>query len=180
MKKASHRARLSDVQVPHAGWVEAQGNTIMIEADTIIKLWNDGLTATQIGERFGTTRSSILGKISRLRAKGALIERRAAPTQAKIGRGSGKPRKALQRKEPPDQLRFEIFFAPTPPIAEIEPEPVEMLFSGTGVDLFTLKRTQCHYIIGREDDTHMYCGAPSFRRSMCREHHARCYYTPKT
>lgn len=151
----------------------------MVEAETIIKLWNDGLTATEIGNQFGTTRSSILGKISRLRAKGALIARRAPSPQAKIGRGSGKPRKSPAKRFP-DQLRFEVFFAPAVVVEPvIKPEPIEVFFNGEGVNLFSLKRDQCHYIIGREDDTHMYCGAPLFRRSMCREHHARCYYKQK-
>lgn len=152
----------------------------MVEAEAIIKLWNDGLTATQIGDRFGTTRSSILGKISRLRAKGALIERRASPLKAKMGQGSGKPRKQKDARDAPAQLRFDVLFEhefcakPTP-----EPEPVVRLFNSNGVSLFDLKRDDCHYIIGRDDDAYLYCGAPSHRRSMCKSHHKICYYTPK-
>jgi len=142
----------------------------MVEIDTIIKLWNDGLTATQIGDQFKTTRSSILGKIGRLRAKGVLLERRSSST----GRGSVKPR----AKEQTDQLQFEVFFDQVLPVNPI-PKPVVPVFLSWGVSLFELKRTECHYIIGRKDDTHMYCGAQSLRRSMCKEHHARCYYKPK-
>ena len=113
----------------------------MDHSQDIIKLWNDGLTATQIGDQFRTTRSAILGKISRLRAKGALIARRSLS----IGKGSVKPRIVKPRKvRQTTQLSLDVFF-----------------------------------IIGREDDTHMYCGAKSLRRSMCKEHHARCYYKPK-
>lgn len=147
----------------------------MDHSQDIIKLWNDGLTATQIGDQFRTTRSAILGKISRLRAKGFLIARRSLS----IGKGSVKPRIVKPRKvRQTTQLSLDVFFSPMPPVISI-PMPIVTPFAGGGVTLFALKRTECHYIIGREDDTHMYCGRKSLRRSMCKEHHARCYYKPK-
>lgn len=140
----------------------------MVEAQEIIKFWNDGLTATEIGEKIGKTRSAVLGKVNRLRAKGVLLERRV-PDKAEPprGRGSGRRRKNL------NQLRFDLFFEP-----RLEPRLVEIIQESppaTAVDLFSLKPDDCHYIVGREDVGAMYCGAGAYRRSMCKTHYNLCY-----
>lgn len=122
----------------------------MVEAQEIIKFWNDGLTATEIGEKIGKTRSAVLGKVNRMRAKGVLLERRVAEkTKAVRPRGTGKRRNI-------DQLQFDI-----------------------SVDLFSLKPNQCHYIVGRFDDRAMYCASSSHKRSMCKTHYEMCYYRLK-
>lgn len=143
----------------------------MAEVQMIINLWNDGLTATEIGERIGKSRSAILGKVNRLRSKGIELERRVPDREKTVKhRGSGKPRKNVI------QLHFDGFFAPARPA----PDPVvEEPVPENAVDLFSLKPDQCHYIVGREDDMAMYCGGASFRRSMCKTHHALCYYRLK-
>lgn len=142
----------------------------MVEAQEIIKFWNDGLTATEIGEKIGKTRSAVLGKVNRMRAKGVLLERRVAEkTKTVRPRGTGKRRNI-------DQLRFDIFFDPSPkPALEIKEEASPDL----SVDLFSLKPNQCHYIVGRFDDRAMYCASPSHRRSMCKTHYEMCYYRLK-
>lgn len=145
----------------------------MTDAETIIKHWNNGLTATEIGQKIGKTRSAVLGKISRLRASGINLERRA------MVRTDGEKQYKKRIRKQSAQLSFEAFFAPllqsAPSVVEmVAPDPVLR-----GVDLFSLKASQCHFVIGRHDDTSMYCGEPVHRRSMCAEHHARCYYRPK-
>jgi hypothetical protein len=150
----------------------------MNEIDVIIKHWNEGLTATQIGEKIGKTRSAVLGKISRLRASGINLERRAVDKKEKKTKRKDKPLKDER------QLSFIDFFTetlvpgPVPDLPSIF-DDLPISKSEAGIDLFSLKPFQCHYVIGRIDDTSMYCGEPVHRRSMCKEHHARCYYKPK-
>jgi len=147
----------------------------MTDADTIIKHWNAGLTATQIGEKIGKTRSAVLGKISRLRASGINLERRAM-----VGKDGERRYKERARKQKiTAQLSFDALFALAPAKPDLLQIEEVIIVKPRGFDLLSLTTFQCRYVIGRHKDTAMYCGEPVHRRSMCREHHARCYYRPK-
>lgn len=158
--------------------VEAQGEEIMTEAEIIIKHWNDGLTSTQIAEVLNTTRSAVAGKISRLRASGVFLHRRMfVNSEGRVVAKSCAEKEPKPKKQKAEQLSFDVFFAPSEllPAAPVVEEPLVV----GGVSLFDLKTFDCHYVIGRADDMAVYCGKRAHRRSMCREHHARCYYMPK-
>jgi hypothetical protein len=163
--------------------VEARGDENMTEPELIIKDWNNGLTATEIGEKIGKTRSAVLGKISRLRASGFYLERRAMIGEDGETRYKEKAKRVLKARKQSAQLSFDDYFTPpsssTPDIPATNSIELPPVMVSQGVDLFSLKASQCHFVIGRHDDTSMYCGEPVHRRSMCSEHHARCYYRPK-
>lgn len=139
----------------------------MNEVEAIIKHWNEGLTATQIGAKIGKTRAAVLGKISRLRASGVDIDRRVVMKEDNCKKPKDRPVVIRKRKKYQEHICLDLF--------SILPEPQEVI----GIDLFSLKSYQCHYVIGRFDDTSMYCGEPVHRRSMCRDHYRRCYVVVK-
>jgi hypothetical protein len=70
--------------------------------DRIQKWWNDlGLSATQIGAKLGRGRSSVLGKINRLRKKGMrFAERDGTRTRTYKAKKPPKPSEVLYEKAP--------------------------------------------------------------------------------
>lgn len=140
----------------------------------IIKLWDRGLTATEIGHQIGKTRSAVLGRISRLRASGVEIERRASAAKPPKTKRT-KPRKV----HPEQRVQYILPFDPEPIIEAVEPKPL-VIDARSLVSLFDLKQNACHYIADRSDDGALYCAQPSYRRQMCRAHYDLCYIRLKT
>lgn len=141
----------------------------------IIKLWDQGLTATQIGKHLGRTRSSILGRISRMREKGVDLEKRAhSSRKIKRGRGSGKPRKYILEQRTQYVLPLEaLAISPKNPIKPIE--QTRKLLS-----LFDLPHDACRYIVDRSSEGALYCAQITHRRQMCKAHYNLCYIRIKT
>ena len=153
----------------------------MDEPEIIIKHWNDGLTSTQIAQQLGVSRSAIAGKIYRLRASGINLERRAMIRLDIEKQYREKPQRVKKMRNETKQLSLDAFFVK--PASEPELSPIiDVVLSSetpTGIDLFSLKSSQCHYVIGRHEYTAMYCGEAVHRRSMCRDHYRRCYVVVK-
>ena len=117
-------------------------------------LWNKGLTASEIADKIGRTRNSVMGAISRMRATDPSIETR----------GSG------------------IFVVKKPrPLVIKPPKPVELVKikddSPKGsVDIMNLKTFSCRYIVKEGSYlTARYCNKQIDRSSYCADHYKICY-----
>ena len=116
---------------------------------TLKKLWDEGLSASEIGRRMGITKSSAVGKAHRLGLS-------ARPS----------PLKAAEKKEP----KFVYRPIPIPvftPFIDLVPAPVTDSVSAT---------LTCLYLLG-ERKSRISCDKPRMigSPSYCPEHHALCY-----
>jgi len=135
--------------------------------DKIIKMWEEGLSGTQIGEKLGLTRNAVIGMITRLRHKGHVFERdekqireKRLEEEKKNGGVKNQPFKHKKKLED-HPVKLEI--------------PVMPVRSG-GINLIDLKRTSCRFIISGEDAVVRYCGDKQERGAYCADHYKICYY----
>ncbi len=111
----------------------------------LAELWEEGLSAAEIGRELGCTRNAILGKKFRLGLpdrppSGPSGERKVRPTQQKLP------------KPPNSRPRFSIHHSEPVP----EPPPLE-----NAVSIIDLEEHHCRYPAGYGEDHLMrYCGAP--------------------
>jgi len=140
------------------------------QKDQIVKMCEEGLSGTQIGEKLGLTRSAVIGMVSRLRRKGHVFARdekqireKRIIEEKKNGGVKNQPFKAKKK------------LADHPIKLEIPQMPIR---SG-GIDLIDLKRTSCRFIISGDDAVVRYCGEDQDRGAYCAEHYKICYYPAK-
>ena len=140
--------------------------------EAVLALWAINKTGDEIAKDLGTTRSAVLGRIARLRAKG-LVTYRTIP----LGKMS-----AVQRKTAKKQRKIKIIkqaavrnivkkMARKKMPVEILPVPL-----GSPVRIFELQYNSCRYIEGViKGADNLYCGEPIMRKSFCTGHYLLCY-----
>lgn len=150
--------------------------------EEIIKLWNDDVSAREIGILLGKTKNSIIGIVGRLRAKGFPVKVKGKPVVRKKGKGSGRPREktkiviekfreiSSQRKNP---SVFEI--EQTINFAFQEPSKNSKTETNNGKTIMQLLHNDCRYITSRSEEGYVFCAKPSQRRQMCKSHYVLCY-----
>jgi hypothetical protein len=148
----------------------------------ILDLWEKGFTGQQIGEQLGKTRSSVLGKLNRLRKRGFVDYKAQAnrldkqkedvkhiPANTNIKRSIAAKRSSVpfifktngKDKYPP------TFIKPT------------RLNNGDPVTLMELETGMCKYSVSEDMALqHMFCGRPIYKRAYCADHHKLCYVEP--
>lgn len=130
----------------------------------IIKHWDAGLSSKEIGDLLGRTRSAIMGRIHRLRAKGVDLHTRMQTK--KQDNDEKKPKKIKIRKIVHEaKSKNETFDA-------IENEY-------NFLTLLELSYADCRYVVGKSSSGYLYCGQPSVRRQMCQSHYRLCYVVIK-
>lgn len=143
------------------------------------KLWNDGLSASQIAvELGGITRNAVIGKVHRLGLSG-----RAKSPASSVPR-QRKPRAsiALLRVARP-ALRGNTAVARAPAFeVEYEPEPeisAEVVPIGQRCTLLDLNEARCRWPIGDPGTTDFFfCGGKTAEALPYCPHHARIAYQP--
>ena len=131
----------------------AKDRTWTPETDALLaKLWNDGYSCSQIGNRLGLTRNSVMGRIHRLGIS------RSSPHAIKGERRVADKRKFVSKPKPPEPL-------PMP-----EPAPV------SAVPTVDLGPGMCRFPVS-DGSPWMHCGAktPAFNDPWCRHHRNICY-----
>jgi len=136
----------------------------------IIKLWESGLTGSQIAKELLTTRSAILGKLRRLRLDGHVSYKMnvkvdlksATKKQIKEAKSFNLHRKSIRGVLPPQ---------PLPKPRPIKHEPIKFI---------DLTPFSCRYIVNDgHASTFLFCGKPKTNRSYCDDHAKICYVPSK-
>jgi len=147
------------------------------------KLWNDGLSASQIaGELGGITRNAVIGKVHRLGLSG-----RAKSPSSSVPRAR-KPRPVSQFPRPARHAtRGNTALAPSAHpfhdlVAELEPEP-ELLDNiipiGQRCSILELTEARCHWPIGDPGTADFFfCGGQSVTNLPYCAYHSRIAYQP--
>ena len=140
----------------------------------IIDLWDKNYSGYQIAVALKTTRSAILGKISRMRRRGVTFQRSYDPNRSK------KNTKTLPSpKLPPIKVNNQVLKMvkpepPPKPVVVIE-EPVPK-YTGRPISVMELTLATCKYSVsGNRAADYLFCGGPTYKRSFCKEHFNLCY-----
>lgn len=143
----------------------------------VIKMWEDGKTATEIAEAVGVSRNAIAGKLHRLRASHAIgyksLQRRVSAMKAnatKMDRKIVRVGEArLKEMELKQVENIAVNFKPL--ITEMAQRP-----TGNPVGLMKLGPLSCRYVVnGGAAKDFLFCNAVKKPgSSYCPEHHARC------
>lgn len=155
--------------------------------EEIIKLWNDDVSAREIGMRFGKTKDAIIGIVYRLRKKGFSAKSKGVSPPTKKGRGSGRPRAetkiVIQKfKEISSGKKLPDIFELTRSISTFSEklEPKKEIPPSFGKTIMELSFNDCRYVTGRGEEGHIFCAQPSSKRQMCKAHYAICYVPSNT
>lgn len=138
--------------------------------ELIIKLWNEGKTASQIGAVLNVSRNVIIGKIWRMRRKGVETSAHQRPK-------SSAPR-VRKPREPKQQSLGMLFKLPKP--RPLPPKSEAPVANAKNINFWKLKNDSCRYVVndGRPENF-IFCGAPQERGPYCEAHALICYVPPK-
>ena len=148
------------------------------QTEMMVKLYNERWTFGQIAERIGTTRSSVAGKISRMKKIG-LIEHNGY-----IKPISSIRRHARARPSPP--VASAVAPATThgsgrvasPAVAEIpRARPTHETYGP--VSFWDARPNHCRWIVSNDNEDLMFCGEMIEKRSYCLGHANIAYVPPK-
>jgi len=148
------------------GWTDER-------VETLKKLWQDGLSASQIAKQLGgVTRNAVIGKVHRLGLSG-----RAAPS--KPARPAFKaPRPAPRPSVPAAPRRV----AQPLTVSRPAPEPVRYVEEAPGMaTVLTLGAHMCKWPIGDPaSEEFTFCGRRASDSPYCVEHQRVAYQPPQT
>lgn len=116
---------------PRNGGLWSDEQTTLLE-----RLWKEGLTASQIGDRIGVSRCAVLGKVHRLGLRGRVFPSRDGDRQ--VFRKEPKPRKPSL----PSTTGFKRAVPPSEPYVEI---PTNEIPTRT---ILTVESGECRFPIG--------------------------------
>jgi hypothetical protein len=144
----------------------------------IIDLWDKNYSGYQIAVALKTTRSAILGKISRMRRRGITFKRAYDPTRAKKNANTLPSTKLPPIKVNNQVLKMVKPEPPPKPVVVIE-EPVPK-YTGKPIPIMELTNSRCKYSVsGKQPKDFLFCGGPTYKRSYCKHHFEVCY-VPKS
>ncbi len=157
-----------------SGWSEERVTLLM-------KLWNDGRSASQIAaELGGVTRNAVIGKVHRLGLSGrAKAPSSATPRQRKPRLPSTPARPSAPATRGNTALKRDI--APAiQPIAEVAFEPLENVVPiGERCTLMELKESTCRWPIGDPGKPDfVFCGGKAEAGAPYCAYHCRMAYQP--
>lgn len=136
------------------------------ETQEIVRLWNTNMSASQIAKRLGVTKNSVIGKISRLRAKGVYL---------RVREESSKPTKKPNPLLPDRAIKLSSVSVG----GHVHHTPV--LAIGTQfVGILDLKPSSCRYVVSDDAADGVYCGATRTHKAYCAAHAALCYVKEKS
>jgi GcrA cell cycle regulator len=146
------------------GWTDER-------VELLKKLWQDGLSASQIAKQLGgVTRNAVIGKVHRLGLSG-----RAAPS---------KPARTVFKAPRPARPMTAAPSAPrriAEPVMNVQPAPVRYVDEAPGTaTVLTLGAHMCKWPIGDPAlDNFTFCGRRSGEGPYCVEHAQVAYQPPQ-
>jgi len=143
----------------------------------VIKMWEDGKTATEIAEAISVSRNVVAGKLHRLRANHAIgyksLQRRVSAMKANATKMDRKIVRVGEARLKEMELKQVESVA-----ANIRPLVTETAQKPTGqpVKFMKLGPLSCRYVVsGVAAKDFLFCNAvKKTGSSYCPEHHARC------
>lgn len=122
---------------------------------TIIHMWNENYTGSQIAAELGVTRNVVMGVLHRYRCRGLVGRKILAPV---------KPAPTKPRRKSVPKIKEK-------PIVYVEGK---VKFA----DLHQSR--QCHYIVNDGPPSeYLFCGKPQEKGSYCAHHASICYMPPR-
>ena len=134
--------------------------------DTIVKMWSEGSTGLMIATEIGFTRSSVMGRITKLRAKkiitGPILDARMDALRALATKANVENKTTSRFNPNPIALRAAF--------DSLNPS------KGGHVGYDGLTSKSCRYVINEGSATeYLFCGATKEKGSYCQHHHNLCY-----
>jgi GcrA cell cycle regulator len=149
------------------GWTDER-------VELLKKLWQDGLSASQIAKQLGgVTRNAVIGKVHRLGLSGRAAPSKPARTVFKA------PRPARPAPAAPAAPRR---IAEPAPLAAAQPSPLRYVEEEPGMaTVLTLGAHMCKWPIGDPAlDNFTFCGRRSSEGPYCHEHSQIAYQPAQT
>lgn len=150
------------------------------------KLWHEGLSAGVIAQRWGISRSAVIGKVHRLGLPGRATSK-AKRMSKKLHLPIRPPRLVTQNPTVSDSIKqlrrlsAEMREVPTMPLP-VPPEAFEGREASRGVALLELDPNGCRWPVNESssrDDPHLFCNAERMEgKSYCEAHFCRAYVKP--
>jgi len=138
---------------------------------TIIKMWSEGSTGLMISAEIGFTRSSVMSRISKLRAKkiinGPILDARMDAIRALVAKENSENKTTSRFNQNPIALRAAF--------DSLNPS------KGGHVGYDGLTSKSCRYVINEGSAAeYLFCGATKEKGSYCQHHHNLCYVPNST
>jgi len=142
---------------------------------TLTRLWNEDIPASAIGREMGITKSSVLGKVHRLKLSAR------NPQECAIQSRKPSPRKP----RPARKISIAAEFLPNQRVPEFKTEPLDLRGSKAWEPLewsfpktlLEVKEHQCRWPVNTEGPFSV-CGLPTARNRYCEHHASLAYRTP--
>ena len=129
----------------------------------IIKLWDEGHSASAIGDHVGMTRNAVMGRIHRARCNGVKVGR---SRKIRTG-GAEKPERKVKNRRIIRLAKKENKpLPPLPPLVQTKTRPIPFM---------KLAPDSCRFIVNDDPAKALFCGAPKETRSYCKKHALLCY-----
>lgn len=149
------------------------------------KLWNDGLSASQIaGELGGVTRNAVIGKVHRLGLSGRVKSPSAAAPRPRAKPARREPTAPQRPQAPASRGNTALKPRALPEViadlaVEREPLPDNVVPMGERCTIMELKEYSCRWPIGDPGkDDFRYCGARGSTGVPYCPYHSRIAYQP--
>ncbi len=142
------------------------------EFAAVAKLWDDGVSGAEIGRRFHRTRSGVIAKITRMRARGYPFKRAAVPMAAR----SEKAKSQRDNRQPQRRMSTALRRPSSPP--KPLPEPPAIVDATHAKPWGERKAGECAFPISGDGEATLSCCTPTTAR-YCKAHAEIMYAPPK-
>lgn len=141
---------------------QSNDHPLTAQDQSIIDLWQENVSAQEIADKFGVTKNTIVGKVTRLRNRGYDLRMRKPPEKVvAVARRTSVPKPVIP-------------WVPAPTVNSISEPKTAHVNRPKGI--MDLGIDDCRYIIsGDTASSYLFCGEAKSSRVYCAAHHKICY-----
>lgn len=150
------------------------------EDKQLIDMWQNGAVGPVIAKVMGKTRGAIMGRISRLRQAGTVMQERPrvkSENNRDERRKKDRERKRLQamarKPQPKVLLKAAVLRALEIPVVKEAPMTADDVPYQNPCEIMDLRFFSCRYIVGEKPT--LYCNNIIHKHSYCEHHFKLCY-----